>query len=492
VVACGSGSGDAPSRAHLAMVETSAGDTSPPADSIATVELQRNAARNAVQGLSVNLGGMQSVSGNASTLANSALSTQDALFNDDKLNDDTLSAETSNDDTVAEVTTNDSLYTVPTLDAQALDNDIEHFLFTTLGVDESSNVQALREGNRITIDPDDATVCAADMFVDDADPSTADQAQCMQLVSHLSVQLDAVTEQRGEISFLFDNAPLLVLGYGPQNAWYEVKLGALHQVMLLAEQLGIEDGDVPSSMRGSVRVTASIQNSVEGQESGSFSLVIPEALQIEDNDGSRLSIAPSTVFTVASDAAAGVASIELGLGALDLLSPADNFDESATPTMGRLTMKGLTGRAELSNNGQQLIVSNVSFGRGPLRYSVDSQVTGELSLESLGFQFSEQTGVLQFNSRLAASFKASLSGGSEGNVSISARATAPAGTTLLADAEPNSLVQGGGPLSLNYTFTTPGNSESGFLTYSVGACQDTSNQTQADSLTSELFSCTQQ
>lgn len=479
LAACGSGTDgkDATLMEILPTAETSAGDNSPAADSITTENLQRNAARNAAQSLSVNLGGMQRVRGESNVVALSAFSTQSTLFNDDTGTGYADEGQPAS-------------FRLPELATEELDDDIEHFLFAALGANEGGNARTVREGNRITIDPDDAVVCAGELFVVDDDASAANQAQCMALVSHLSVQLDAETEQRGQVTFLFDDAPLLELGYGPRNAWYEVKLGALHQVMQLAQQLGIDNDSDVTVMQGSVRLSSTVINSSTGSESGSLSLVIPENVLIEDADGSRLSVAASTVFIAASDAAAGTASLEFGLGALQLLSPAENpeLPASASP-MALVTAAGLTGRIDLSNNGQQLTVSDFSFGRGVLRYSVDSQVAVELALAPLGFSFSKQSGKLVLNTDLDIALASSVYDAGTGSTSISLQAAAPSGTTLLADAEPNQFVQNGGPLNLTYSTTAPALSDSGFKTFNVGNCVDSSNQVQSDSLFGSLFSC---
>ncbi len=475
----GGGSGGLQSGAALAVVETSVGDNSPPADSIADQALQRNAARNAAESLSTNLQGMLSVGGDANTVASSALNSRDILLYDD------TGATGRNispfDDVISETSVNE------------IDDDVQRFLLAALGVDESGNAQVQREGNRITIDPDDAAVCAGDTFVLDDDESGTNQAQCQQLVSHFTVQLDAVTEQRGKVSFLFDGAPVLVLGYGPVNSWFEVKLGGLHQVMQLAEQLGIEGDEVPAVMQGSVRLTSTAINKTKGLESGSVSLVIPEALLIEGHDGSRMSAASSTVFTATADAAAGTASVEFGLGTFEVLGtfelPGQPDVDPVTVATSKLTLNGLTGRIDLLNNGNKLTVRDFSFGRGPVRFSVDSQMAMELSLDKLGFSFSEQTGELELDTDFALSFIANTGNSANGNLSMSMQANAPSGTRLLSGAQPDQLIVAGGPATVSYSMTSDQASENGLITYGVGTCEDTSNQGQSDLLNGGMLGC---
>jgi len=458
LVACGGGSssdgGYTPQDVAIGV-----GDTSGPADDVATEVLQRNAARNAAASISVNLGGVQHIAEGSSSLTTTVAKAPVAgPFNDGMV---AAAGDVAPVDVIG-----------------GADSDISRLLQSTLGIDESGNVNGTvtREGNLILIDPDDAAVCAGETYmVDDAD-SAADTAICREMVSHFMVQIDAQTEQSGQLTYLFDNAPLLSIGYGPLNAVFDLELGVLRNVMQLGAQLEGDDESVPALMQGALRLTSSVTDNRANNEKGSLSLAVTKALLIEDSaDGSRISLAASRLFSVSSDEAAGTASLELSMGALDLLLPPGDDDAFPVNSMLRVAMNGLTGRMDLSNDGGMLVVSNLGFGNGPLSLSIDANNLLELSLRPFGFSFSESDGKLVMDSELDLGLILRMV--SDGNLSMDFGLTAPQGTQLSPDAESNQLVNAGGPMNLTYSITSSGGqSENGFVTWNVGSCEDSSNQ----------------
>lgn len=469
LVACGGGgSGDSGSSYTPQDVAISAGDTSGPADDVATDALQRNAARNAAASISVNLGGVQSLAKGTGSLSSSVAAAPVAR----PFNDGAITAEA---DVVPADVINDA------------DSDIARLLQSTLGIDESGNVNGTvtREGNLITIDPDDEAVCDPDN-----NDMAADSATCREIVSHFMVQIDAQTEQSGQLTYLFDNAPLLSIGYGPLNAVFDLELGVLHDVMQLGSQLDGDGESIPTLMQGALRLTSSVTDNSANSEKGSMSLAVTEALLIEDSaDGSSLSLAPSNIFSVSSDEAAGTASLEFGMGALNVLMPTDEEDMFPANGMLRLAMNGLTGRMDLSNDGGNLVVSNLGFGNGPLSLSVDANNLLKLSLKPLGFSFSESNGKLVMDSDLDLGLIVRMV--NDGNMSMDFGLRAPQGTQLSPDAESNQLVSAGGPMELLYSDTSSGGqSENGFVTWNVGSCEDSSNQNdQSDDSFLSMLSC---
>ncbi len=472
-VLVGCGSGDSGSSYTPQDIAINAGDTSGPADDVATETLQRNAARNAAASISVNLGGVQSLAKGTGSLSSTVASAPVAM----PFNDGTITAEAG---------------VAPADVIDDADSDIARLLQSTLGIDESGNVNGTvtREGNLILIDPDDAAVCAGQTYMADDTENAADSAICREMVSHFIVQIDAHTEQSGQLTYLFDNSPLLGIGYGPLNAIFDLELGVLHDVMQLGAQLNGDSESIPTLMQGAIRVTSSVTDNRENSETGSLSLAVTKALLVEDSaDGSRLSLAPSRIFSVSSDEAAGTASLELAMGALNMLSPTDDEDELGNPTntMMRLVMNGLTGRLDLSNNGGKLVVSNLGFGNGPLSLSIDANNLLELSLKPLGFTFSESDGKLVLDSELDLGLIIRMV--NDGNMSANVDLKAARGTHLAPDAESNQLVSAGGPMSLTYSVSSSdGQSENGFVTWNVGNCEDSSNQN-VDSPITSVVNC---
>jgi len=458
LASCGGGGNDSGgSRAPIAAIEIGAGDTSPAADTVATDVLQQRAATNAARAIGANIAGARTVSTDANTLVGSAsastFSASSGLSTSTLLNDGFG---------LGGIIPNDSNEPVEVISPAAVDNldvNSERLLLATLGLDESGLANASREGNRIVIDPDDQAVCEGEIYIGD------DQLQqCLELVKDLTVHLDAATEQSGQITYFYQGAPLLGIIYSPNAASFELDLATYFNVESAAANFLNQTLDV-ASMSGKVRLVMHVENANTGSESGSVTLAIPEAVAINDVDGSRLSIAASNIFTMKSDAATGSASIDLGMGALNMLMTDPSGGADST-----FSMAGLSGLLAFDEQTEGLTVSNFSFAGAPLRMSF-SGFNAQVSLSPFGFTTSGSDEFIM-SQALNVSVSASASDPDFGSSTISLRATAPAGTSI-ADAEHLSeTVTGGGPLSLNYSVTGGGGSANGLITLAPGSCQN--------------------
>ena len=236
LASCGGGSGDSSiggANSPIATLEIGAGDASAPADTIDTLVLQQKAAENAARAIGVNVAGARTVTADTNTLVNAA-TLPDGMLNDDNGFDA------------------DEL--IPTDTVDAIDGDTDRLLLATLGLDGSGRASVERTGNRITIDPDDEAVCAGEVYLGDNDLQ-----QCLELVRDLTVELDAVTEESGQVVYLFQNDPLLSIIYGPNDASYELDLGTYFRVESAAAALLNETSDI-ASMSGKVRLVMNIAN----------------------------------------------------------------------------------------------------------------------------------------------------------------------------------------------------------------------------------------
>lgn len=467
---------------QIASVDVTAGDTSAPADSIETVVLQENAAQNAAAGINVNMAGVSGFSSAASSVATIAGGQTASLLDDSlRANDGSTKNDLLNDAIASSVGSlqSDSLTMLVNAfndPVNELSDDSNRLLIATLGLDDSGNATSTREGNRITIDPDDAAVCVGDTFIVDDMATAASQAQCMELVSQLTVQLDAVTEQQGEITYLFNLQPLLVIGYGPRNVMYELKLDVLHQLELLSEQLSGGSGNTPTTMRGAVRLALSVDNDSPGSESGSLALAISEPVFIEQ-DGERMSLAPSTIFTIAHDQSVGTASLTLGLGALEFIfKDTDSFTDSPTGEVIRMALGGLSGQFDLSDDRGTLDVTNLGFINGPMTIAMGNSMSAAISMPPLGFSLAENSGELMLNTALNIAMNTVLYDSEQGNTSVDLNVMSPSGTLI--DTVTNSAfdtVKSGGPLQLNYNFSSDGYSLEGYVSWSPGSCEAASS-----------------
>lgn len=497
--ACGSGgdSGDSTNGiapfGQVASVDVSAGDNSAPADGVETTVLQQNAARNAATAINVNALGVRSFSSTADRVSTLTTAQPGSLL-DDALtaSDDIAASSLLNDALVASVGGAGSNLLGMFSDSSdgsgsELESESERLLLATLGLDKSGGAVSTREGNRIMIDPDDAAVCAGDTFILD-DQQTADsKAHCMQLVSALSVQLDAITEQSGEITYLFNQQPLLIVGYGPRNVMYELKLDTLHQVEMMSGQLAGETGTVPTTQRGAIRLVATVDNESEGRESGTMALAISEPVFIQQADGERITLSPSTVFTLAHNEENGTTSLSLGLGALEFVfNDTDDFTGAVTGKINKVALGGLTGRFDVSDNGEQLDVSNFGLVNGPMNVTTGDSMDAAITIAPFGFSLSEASGNLTLNTAMNFGLSANQYDAQQGNFSFDIGVTSPARTVIDTQSEsPGNTVRAGGPLQLNYSVSAgSGSSENGYVSWLPGSCEAASGDNGF-----ELFSC---
>ena len=255
----------------------------------------------------------------------------------------------------------------------------------TLGL--SGEALSTRNGNTITIDPDENEICA-DESISDA----LGQSSCTQLLADLTVNLNAISDQSGTITYSYRNQPVMDIGYSPISGSFELKLAGLNSMLTRAAELNENSELVPATMSGSIKLEAHVLNATAGVEAGSFKISIPEAMSIVSQaDGLDVSMAPSTIMQITADSASGTASMEIGLGALSLAS---KNNELVGAPLQKLIMSGLTARADLASNGNVFTMSNIGLGNGPLVLSIDSLEAMRATLDTFGFTVNQSSNAI--------------------------------------------------------------------------------------------------
>lgn len=492
--ACGGGSSgggggnavSAPPVALAAQVDVAQGDSSPLADVVDTQTLQQMAAKNVAQGITVNLTGAQRLNeGGSSVLAGRSGSSSELFLDATSIFSASSSSQLFND------VTDQGMGLVDTTALSALGGLIDEttslqaaaLVEATLGLDESNGAQVQRAGNTITIDPDDAALCEA--LQSDEVPTVMQVTTCQQLVSNLTVQLNAVTEQRGEIAYLYNSQPLLSVAYGPLNAAYTLNLGTLHQAEQYSDQLsGITPvADATQQVQGSLRLQSRVANNSEGQEAGNLRVEMLDKLQISYLDGSSFSMAPSLLMSLDHDDALGTASVVMELGATQYVgSAADPYS---------MSFGGFTSRLDMNEATGQYTVSNLGFVNGPLRLAQKDALAMNLALQAFGFAFEERTEQLVFNSALNMMLNATLSDPDLGNAALRFNITGPAGTRLNTSntSQSAATVLNGGPLQLDYSLSSSDGSENGLVTWDANGCQANSSVPVEESAILSLAGC---
>lgn len=439
--ACGGGSsGDStPANAQNPLIigGTAGGDASELSDD----ELRRTAANRASAGLGVNLNNLS------------------------RLSDDAMTDQTEGG-LMGGVANSSDMQSI-----DSLDTSNNNFLINSLGIDDTG-ARVTREDNIITIDPDDESMCGDDIPL--AGDLNNDPSQCQQLASDLTVMIDAQSAESGVITYLFQNTPVLLIGYSPMGASYEIKLGGLQNVLLRSQELsGITSTDM-TNYSGALRLSGTILNDEPGQEAGELSLNVTETINIGSSESpTGLSLQPSTVFKVTLDEASGDVSMGVDWGALQLVaeSASGNSEGDFNLTTTQLNLGGLS--AELSFNEDQpaLKVTNIGIGDVPLTVTIDSLESVNLTLARFGITIDNDTGTINLDGPLNASFMldniAQILEDQASDFTASAMISAPANTVLVPQENGSTLVSSGGPVSA--TVIGGDGTSSGQADVSVGA-----------------------
>lgn len=367
-----------------------------------------------------------------------------------------------------------------------LQNNIESLVLASLSASEGSEGVTTRTGNTLLIDPDDTELCedetldllgSLDNFSVFGSDRESELDRCTELVKDITVQLVASGESSGEVSYLFQNQTMLKLGYGPDSESVEMDLGGFQTFGTAYNDIYGSEFDepdsFPSAMTGSFRMSAVTTNSTVGQEAGSVSMDIVNPINIvnptELGDQS-ISMATGTLFAIEADANTGRGSLSFDVGAISGVLPSDSG-------LGRLNLAGFTGKADVNPDNGSLVVSNLGLSRGPLSVSIDNQEVLEMTLQSFGFNVSEQSEQLVIDGNMNLSLMlSSIEGFSlmeQGLANLALNIMAPDGTALARAGNGALQIGGTGPFSLSLgTTNTEGQFEQTAVTINAGECID--------------------
>ncbi len=451
LASCGGGGGDderavAPAAA-LAVPDVDAG---PPAEGVATDVLLRNAERHARDGLEVNLAAtaalLADLDARAAGPALQALGVGPAVL---------ASLERDAGEAGAFVAgLLDAPEDVPGTFADDIDGDdddaaamstglsrgFDAFVAHTLG--EVGRSSALREGNRIVIDPDEGALCEA--WYSEWYHGETERANCRTLGAGLSVTVDAVAESAGIVTWSFDELAVLRSAYAPGSVDYELRLAGLAGYLRAAAALDGEADSVPATLEGTLRLSTEILDTAPGSEAGRFSFGVGEPLRVVDaGRGTRVELAPSTLFSLAADAATGDADVRMSIGAFDASFGVDHGD-GWTTSFG-LSHGGVVMDATLDGASESVNVSRYGLPGAPLTWSIDGTEFSRVSLPVTSARIGGGGDALTLTSR--AELGLELIGDPRTGEGLTLGFAAPAGTELVERASGDLEVRAGGPVT---------------------------------------------
>lgn len=444
IVACSGGGGSSDGDGDSLVPDGTGSGV--PADNVSTDELQRNAANYAARAIGLKTDEITGIIGDANQ-ADSTGTTDDINIPQGSVSDN-------------------------------LNSNTDGIINSTLGVGTESTSTVTREGNIITIDPDDASICDAEAAADE----DIELNGCLAIVQNITVQIHALSEDTGVITYFYKNEPLLLIGYSPTTGSYEVKLATFRtfSIDVNANKPGDTQVEFPETLSGAIRLSVAALDGVEG-EAGSMSLQVTESVVIADsNQGIDLSLAPSTVLSLITDAGTGDGSIEFNLAALQATVP----DEDQN--IGQVILPGFSGRADITNNGGTLTVSNLGLARGPLTITVNSGEAVRLALETFGFSVTEQNGEIILDGNLALSAFLNNTMGIDEDRLASYQAmleiAAPSGTTFLGQSNGSTKIERGGPFTISLSESDELSSIEASFMGTAGSCF-----TSAENDSTEIF-----
>ncbi|OED44561.1 hypothetical protein AB833_01420 [Chromatiales bacterium (ex Bugula neritina AB1)] len=343
-------------------------------------------------------------------------------------------------------------------------DDAREFVRLSLALDNDENTT--RTGNRVTIDPDEIALCSEDSEGMSADSTTFEQ--CQALVREMKVTIDVTGESSGMVTYLFQDSPLVAVGYSETLSSFELNFGSLN-ALLNAEMARDPDNSEISSpfatFQGAMKLTAEATNVTSGAEAATLSLEVSQPILIVSADAvTRIARDAGKLFEMSVDAGNDNGSITLDVGALEASSARGDSQLS-------YDLSGLSATIELVNNADQLTVSNLSVGESPLRIALDNSDVAVVGLDAFGFTVTEQGGefVLDGDLDLRLVLNEILDNDTVvDSMSSLLELTVPAGTVLRKQANGAIEVAGGGPV--NYSLTTADGVNQ--LVLDVGECGD--------------------
>jgi len=408
-----------------------------------TAQIQQTAENLVTQGVNMNFGGIESLSNDASL-----------DLDQDSLGGQLLSG----------------------IDMGSLgefDRGTSDFINNTLGIDDP-NAIVIREGNVITIDPDEAQICADEIpFLQAAGFATTN---CELIMSELRVELTAQTNESGTILYSFQNDTVMSVAYAQNAASYVLQLDGLQ---VLAERAQLLNGISPGSngsMSGALRLSTVVTNDQPGAESGSIKLEVTEAISVTDvNTGAgaeSLTIQPSTVVDVTINEATGDVITQLNWGALQIMTDISAAGDGSS--IAQLDLAGLTANAVLNANSSVLSLDNVSIGNAPLTVNINQVNSVRMNLSAFDVTLDAEQNLITFDGALGASIALNnLMGLVEGfgpetvgNVSVNAGA----GTRLRDQGDGITRVEGSGPFSISVNASDNGITVQQNLDFNAGEC----------------------
>ena len=345
-------------------------------------------------------------------------------------------------------------------------------LLPTLGIGGNGQITSTNAstGTLISIDPDEASICA-EWLGDTGAPNT----ECTQLLGNLTVQVNAINNESGTVTYFFSGQTVLTIEYAPTQGSYELSLPGMKTVL---QQLASQSGDeamLPQVMQGAIKLSATVINETPGAEAGSFDIAVTQPIRIEQpSEDALFALASSNLLSMSADAASGTASMAIALTGLEYAAQqSDGF----TSTVFSLNLPAFTASASLSDEGNTLVLTDTGMGNGPLTVALDGTQVLRMKLPQFAAMINGATGTIDIlealNLDLLISDLAGIDDSYNDNSSAQITISAPANTRMHEQSNDTTLIETGGPFVINYNISDGIDNPSGTVSVTTGECFNT-------------------
>jgi len=338
-----------------------------------------------------------------------------------------------------------------------IQDQVENWLNVSLATDENSD-NTTRNGNVITVDPDEGELCREEGIFDQL--SAQEYSDCTAFFKDVTVRLVATAEEAGEVTYLYQQLPVVSLGYAPNSESVELDLGGMKAAIDgISNLINSDEGQItsPNEMKGSFRFTATETSSVEGQEAGSISYAVAKPIKIASTDDegveSSLSMQTGTLFSISGDAETGVGSMSFDIGAISAAAPSDSG-------FAQMNLSGFTGQADVNPVDGVLVVRDFGLSKGPFSLSVNNEEVMRTTLGAFGFTVTEGSDlepgelIIDGNMNLAVVFNEFAENEYvDGVVAMALNMMAPNGTSFSRAGNGTTQISGAGPFTVSFAQT---------------------------------------
>lgn len=260
----------------------------------------------------------------------------------------------------------------------------------------------VRDNGTITYTPAVVDVCAQPFLTSLFGNTLSGRERCETLISHVTIVQSVVSETEGTITYKFDEFAPLVVGYSETVNYIETDL-AQYAAALEAAAFVVnpnEPLDYPDTFSGVVRVT----EVSTGENAATLTVAVRTPIAIAgmlDGQNTSLEIAATDkLIEVVADGDAQTGSIELAVGAISANFPVDNPFTPGLVHAGQFDLPALTGKLDINNATDSLVVTNFGLGSQPFTVRIDGQEAARIALDTFDMSADGATRVATFNSPL--------------------------------------------------------------------------------------------